>query len=254
MKHATLHSIAAPARERSAFPARPGDSVIIRTFLPGYNQLPASVVQNDRLLIPDRIPVTPTRRLVVLIPEGEIDNNALARRIWQLASSSGLSILYLALLPDHKSTYQSRRLATLASLTASRESRPQTSVSQEKSWFKAVEKILRAGDVLICLKEHQLSRGVFFRKTLGEMLSAATAAPVYMLGGLEIVPNPQSNQITKTLLAWTVSISLMVVFFILQIVIDRFSVQPASTWFQFISVVVEIYLLWKVNEWINEIL
>ncbi|MBN1147648.1 MAG: hypothetical protein JXA78_10365 [Anaerolineales bacterium] len=252
MKSATLHTTLIPVGFSDGLANRAGNSVDIQTFLPGLSALSATALGKDAVLIPDRIPVTHTQRLVVLIPDGEIDENALARRVWQLAVGMGPKVLYLALAPgDHQVAYQRRRLAGLAFMTTGNGVRAQTSVSIKNNWPQALEEALHPGDLLICLADHQISDRIVWRRALGEVLAESVAVPVYLLAGLKIGLAPYQRRWIKEMLSWTASLIWMATFFGLQVEIVRSTGGSVSTLLLCLSILVEFYFLWKINEWIG---
>ena len=223
-----------------------------QAVVPGYAQLPASVVDGDTLLFRDKLPLNPTQRLVVLVPPGEVDEIALARHVWQLATCSCLRVLYLALSPDvAQAAYQRRRLAGLAALTSDQNIHAHASVFAEKNWQQALEQIWQPGDLVVCLANHQVSNHLIWRRNLGDQLFETLGMPVYLLGGCEISPVPLDWQGIKGLFSIMTSLSLVVVFFGVQVIIERSINRPLATILLSLSVLVEIYLLYKNNEWIG---
>lgn len=223
----------------------------IQALLPGIARLPQTALAADTLLVPDLLLLPPIRRLVVLVPAGEIDEYALARRIWQLASCSELDVLYLALSPNADQVfYQRRRLISLAAQSAYPHIRTDISVCSEKNWSKALRQTIKSGDLLVCLAEDH-TPGILQRKAVGERLAASLGVPVYEFGDLQVKPAPPSQFWIKNVLGWGVSIALIAVFFWVQLGIDRSSDRPQSIILASLSVMVEVYLLWKINEWIG---
>jgi hypothetical protein len=253
MKSLSMHSILIPLDHPRFFRDDPPDlAAQIQAVLPGYARLPTDVIEDDVLLIQDKLPLNPTHRLVVLVPCGEIDETALARRVWQLAGSSGFSVLYLALSPDVTQTaYQRRRLAGLAALTSGRDIHAHASVREEKNWRQALERTLQHGDLLVCLASHKVPEHLFWRRKLGEQLVETAGVPVYMFSGFKIVPVPQEWRAVREVLAWIGSLFLLAAFFGVQVSIDRAIDGPLATILLWISVGLEIYLLWKFNELIG---
>jgi len=245
MKTITLAAREGFTGQPAAIPAE------IRAVLPGSSRLPQTALAADNLLIPNQLPLVPTRRLVVLVPAGEIDEHALARRIWQLASCSGLDVLYMTLSPDADQwSYQRRRLVSLAALTTYPGVRADIGVHAAKNWSRALRQILKPGDLLVCLAE-DYTPGIFRRRAVGERLAAGLGVPVYEFGGIQVKPSRPSLYWVKNVLGWGASMTLMAAFFWLQVGIDHSSPEPQSTILLYLSVVVEIYLLWKINEWIG---
>ncbi len=223
----------------------------IERVLPGITQLPQSALAADVLLVPDQFPPVPTRRLIVLVPTGDIDEHALARRVWQVATCSGLGVLYLALSPyPDQVSYQRRRLASLAALTAYPNVHADTRVHSDTKWSQALRHSLKPGDLLICLAKDR-TWGFFRRQALGEQLAADLGVHVYEFGDLQVKLSPPSQYWKKNVLAWIASITLMAAFFWLQVGIERASDSPRSTILLCLSVLVELYGLWKINEWIG---
>lgn len=223
----------------------------IQALLPGIARLPKSTLAADTLRVPDLFLLPPTRRLVVLVPAGEFNENALARRIWQLASCSELDVLYLTLSPDAEQVfYQRRRLISLAAQSAYPHLRTDISVSAEKNWYRALRQTIKAGDLLICMGGEN-TPSLLQRKTVSERLTANLGVPVYELGDLQVTPAPPIRYWVRKALSWGVSIALLAAFFWMQLGIDRLSARPQSILLASLSVVAEVYILWKINEWIG---
>lgn len=224
----------------------------IRTTIPGYDLLPAVEIREDVLLFPERPVITSSKRLVVLVPRGDISENALARRIWQLASTSGLGVLYLALSPDHEQIpYYRRRLADLAMMTSNDKLHAYTHVSDERDWFNVVRQILQPGDVLVCMANHMVSQNLVQRYRLGEELVRIGKAPVYMLGGMKIGPTPEWEFAYKEVAAWISSLLVIIAFFVLQASIDHSTSGQLSTILIILSIAAEFVLIFKVNDLIR---
>jgi hypothetical protein len=242
--------ITVPAREA----LKGGPAVLpppIRAVLAGSSQLPASALEADSLLVSDQLPAVPTQRLIVLVPAGEVDEHALARRVWELAASSGLSVLYLALSPDaDQVSTQCLRLVNLAALTSYPRVRADTNVHSEKNWSKVLRRTLQPGDLLVCLAADR-TPGIFQRQALAKRLAVELSVTVYQLGGLQVKPAPSSHHWLKDVLAWAASITLIALFFWLQVWIDPTSARPQATFLLYLSILVELYGLWKINEWIG---
>jgi hypothetical protein len=239
----------------SAREALPGGAAVlpapIRAVLAGSSQLPASALEADTLLVSDQLPAVPTQRLIILVPTGEVDEHALARRVWELAASSGLSVLYLALSPDaDQVSTQCRRLVNLAALTTYPRVRADTNVHSEKNWSKALRRTLQPGDLLVCLAEDR-TPGFFQRQALAKRLAIDLGVTVYQLGDLQVKPVAHAQDGLKTILAWIASLALIAFFFWLQVWIDPTSARPQATFLLYLSILIELYGLWKINEWIG---
>jgi hypothetical protein len=236
------------AGERSGMPSQ------FLAVLPGPSRLSDSTIAGDILAMPYRGNQVPARRLVVLVPPGEFDETALARRVWQLAVSTGLPILFVTLVrEDSYALYQRQRLARLASAAADPMLSVQAWPSSMRSWPKALEQILLPGDLLICLADHRVADHLIRRKALGELLARSTSVPVYILRGLEVRSEPNRWQGIRDVLAWMTSIIIVAAFFALQVGIDRSVGEPFSTVLFCLTVVIEFCLILILNSWIGKI-
>lgn len=252
MKYTALHTTTISPGYSDSQVDRAGLAIDHQIFLPGLAQLPEADLVGDALILPDHSQLIPSQRLVVLVPEGELDESTFTRRIWQLAASSNLKILYLARASqDTFIAYQRSRLAGLAAMTSDKDARAQVIVSTEKSWPKAFQKIRRPGDLLVCLESQKIPRGIVWRRPLGELLARSASVPVYLIGGLKIGLAPHQRQWMREALAWSAALLLMTIFFGLQLALDRYSARPLSTIMICVSVFIELYSLWKINEWIG---
>ncbi|RPI78360.1 MAG: hypothetical protein EHM41_25190, partial [Chloroflexi bacterium] len=78
-----MKTITLPGREIT--PDQPASSTdLFKSILPGSSQLPQTAYDADTLFVPDGLPLRPAKRLVVLVPSDEIDEQSLAYRVWQL--------------------------------------------------------------------------------------------------------------------------------------------------------------------------
>ncbi len=222
----------------------------VTALIPGIGTLPPVTLFEDGLCVPNAS-FLPTRRLVVLVPDDDLDEACLARRVWQLAACSCLRVLYLALPPDQPGAVSpQRRMAELAALTSDRSVQAQGVASEASNWRQALENILQPGDLLVCLAGQPAVGRVKRHLLLGVQIAETFARPVYLLGNVPLALKQPSSH-TREILGWVISIALIAGFFVLQINIDRTALRSVSTLFLCLSVVAEIYLLGKVNEWIG---
>jgi hypothetical protein len=252
MKSLSLHTTAVPQGVSDGWDDHLGSIVDARAILPGLLKRPEAAHAGDAILVPDRIPPTSTQRLVVFVPDGEMDDHALARRVWQLAAGSGLNVLYLALNPsDPWGAYQRRRLYDLAFMTSGNDVRAQAIVSEDQNWLRAFAGIQRPGDLAVCLEGHRVAEHILGRRPLGELLVESAELPVYSMRGVKIGLALHQQQRAKEIQGWMASIVLIAAFFGLQVAIDQSSSGMASTFMLCLSIFVEFFLLWKINEWIG---
>jgi nucleotide-binding universal stress UspA family protein len=227
-------------------------TINIHEFFPQLSGFSEVDFREDHIILPSKIPVIPTRRLVVVITAGELDEYALARRIWQLAVGSNLQVLYITRVQDDRQAiYQHRRLAVLAAMTSDHQISAQVQVSREKSWPRTIAKIGRNGDLLVCLASHRVREGLLRRRSLGKLLANSTSIPVYLIGDLKVSRVTNHPQHYEEALAWIASLILIVTFSGLQVEIQHSLARSLSTILFYLSVLIEIYILYKINAWIG---
>jgi hypothetical protein len=183
--------------------------------------LPTSLAH---LLVPADGPLPPAQRLMVLIPEADVDETEMARRIWSLASPRQLAVVYLSLTPDPLSDARARRrLTTLAAMTRDDWVTVQTQLVSGTDWKRAARAWWRPSDLIVCHAEHMVPGGFLgiWRRPLGRDLAVALNAPVYLLTGFyETLPVPIPCRLAR-LLSWSIPLLILIGFFLIQVQIDH---------------------------------
>lgn len=249
MKSVTFQSITIPAGLRKPLEA-PDE---LSEILPGVSTELLIDRQVDALILPEQAAELPSaRRLVVIVPEGSIDESELARRVWELASAAGLPVLYLGLSPDPTGTPTlRRRLALLAAETSQTPIAARPVVEVGKDWRQAASAHLQNGDLLVCLAEQHVPFHLLGQKRLGESLAAELQAPVILLAGLHVGRSASQLDRVRDALAWLFSLVILAAFGALQAWISQKTEPHLSTIFLCLSVVLEIIILLRMNAWIG---
>lgn len=220
-------------------------------ILPGYSSL-AAEFRHDCIIAPRRFPLRPTQRLVVLIPEGSLDEGALARKIWLLASTFALPVHLLGLSPDEESASAGRRrLALLAASLHHGQVSASMSIGVRENWIQAVGKVRRNGDLLVCIARHRVPYHIVSRRSLGQALLAAFNAPVYMLGDLQIGRSQAQLQLVRSVAAWSLSLIILLAFAWFQIQISQHQNPLFSPLLLSLSIILEGIALLKAMEWLG---
>ena len=244
MKTLAARSISIPTANQL-----PGKAMDISRLLPDFPTQEAAEFRDDVFITPQRFPLNPTRRLVVLVPDGSLDENALAHKIWRLASISSFQVLFLGLSPDEESvSYVRRRLALLAAAIQQGEVRARSGVVVGEDWNRAVKKVLHSGDLLVCIARHMVPYRAIGRRNMGEALAASFDVPVYLLGGLQVGRSPTQFQLVRSLVAWSLSIAILLAFAGLQIWISQNAHPELSTILLCLSIIAEGIILFKLIE------
>jgi hypothetical protein len=186
----------------------------------------------------------PVRRLVVLVPNLEMDEVEMARRIWELASPPHLAVLFLALCTDAVDEPRiRRRLATLAALTRDERIAIETRLEFGRNWIAKLKAILRDDDIVICYADHTVG---WNHKPLSHVLDEKGAS-VWTLKGLEMTTAQVHRKPFAEFVFWFVSLAIIAVFLWLQIRILTISEGWAQNTLLYLSVPIEIGLLWVWN-------
>ncbi len=169
------------------------------------------------LLVPEGVSLPPTRRLVVLVPELDLDETALARRIWSLAAPSKLAVLYLSLSRmTSEEMHARRRLATLAALTRDDGIQVSTALATEADWLGALRPRQQNGDLMVCHAEQTASSWCGARP-LGKVLCQTLQAPVQLLEGFYAGDPAPAAQPRARFVFWGGSVAIVAGAFWLQV-------------------------------------
>ena len=186
----------------------------------------------------------PARRLVVLIPNLDMDEVEVARRIWELASTPHLAVLFLALCNDAFDEPRiRRRLATLAALTRDDRIAIETRLEFGNNWRPKVKDVLRDDDIVVC---HTNQTEGWRHKPLSQAL-VEMGASVWPLKGLDMTAIQVRRKPFAEFLFWAVSLAIIAGFLWLQVRILNISEDWAQNTLLYLSVPIEIGLLWIWN-------
>jgi hypothetical protein len=181
------------------------------------------------------------RRLVVLIPNLDIDEAEVAREIWKLAFPPELAVLFLGLCPSiNEEPRVRRRLATVAALTRDTKVPVEIRLEFGRNWIGKLETVLEAGDIVVC---HAEQRTGIWRQPL-ELVLSRLNIPILTLKGF--IPSMYKSPPTflRESVFWLASIAILSVFFLLQIQILRISEEWVRDTMLSLSVLIEFGLIW----------
>ena len=220
----------------------------LHVLLPGYGREVLNRFQEDHLVLPAGLPLEPIRRLLVLIPENDFDENKLSQSIWNLAAPGALAVSIVALssLPSAEN-FLRRRLATIATNTRDSSVRVSTKILPGNNWIQAVKDILQPGDLVICLENHVIINWGVIRRPVGIEISSSLNIPVYMITGFRLGPTVYRSWV-KEAATWLVAFGIIGLFTWLQILIDQAIQGWQSDLILIITVIFEALLIWKLHE------
>lgn len=203
---------------------------------PGQIEIESKIFTEDQSL-------PPSRRLVVILPDANIDILTLPRRIWNLAAPDCRQVLLMIRPCREENEFHARvNLTTLAAIIRDPRVNVQTQFVLGQSLEQAARQCAQPDDVFVCFEEHQVSR--FLRKQrLAEILAQKTPCSIYTLKGTvtELV-DPISARLIDFLLLALCLVSLFA-FFGLEVWIDRSFAGTPQTVLQILAVIAEVWLI-----------
>lgn len=184
-------------------------------------------------------------RLVVLIPDAEAAEPGLARRIWELASPSGLRVLFLGLYTDANEEVNLRRqLVTLTAAIQDNKVSTEIRIEFGNDWIEKVKAVCLPGDILVCFAEQQAG---LQHRPLSQILTSNFETSVYILSGLHPQPRDTRAGFLSQVVPWAGSIGIILAFFWIQVKLDQLPKDWAHTTLLYLSIIVEIGLIWLWN-------
>lgn len=188
--------------------------------------------------------IWPAHRLIVLVPDADVDYAAATRRVWELATNMGARILFIGLC-NHAAQESSlrRQLITMSAMAQDSRVSAEAKVQFGTNWVDVVKSNWQAGDMIVCFAEQRA--GLLYRP-LSQILQSNLDIPLYILSGL-YPQSPSRLNLLSIIPLWAGLISIVVISFLLQIRIIALPQDWAQTTLLILSVTVELWLIWAWN-------
>jgi hypothetical protein len=188
-------------------------------------------------------------RLVVLVPDRDVDETLLARKIWSLLPRRKVEVLFVSLVTD--STYgpeAQRRLVTLAAVTQDIFYRITTRLIFGRNWIKGLEGLLKPGDLVVCHTCQQTHTLFQPDVALSELIVSQLKTSVLVISGIfEEVVSPHSSRWLRQIVFWGILVGILAGFFVFEVDIDRLATGWISSVLFFLVFAVEVLLIWMWN-------
>ncbi len=188
-------------------------------------------------------PVPPSKRLIVVLPDANMDLLTLPRRIWNLAAPDCRLVLLMIRPCQVANEFHNQiDLTTLAAMIRDSRVTVQTQMILGLSFQEAARMYARPDDLFVCFADHQV-RGFLNKRPLAEVLNRATLRPVYTLkGAVSENVEPLSARLIDIFFLALCLVSL-IAFFAVQVWIDRNFAGTPKGLFQMLAVFVEVWLI-----------
>ncbi len=185
------------------------------------------------------------KRLVVLIPDQDVDEVKISRKILSQAFTKRLDIVLLTLVQAHENEFSARRrLVTIMSLLKGLQLHVETKIALGHSWIKMIRQIRRNGDVIFCPAELMASSRLGIRKPLGAILKDTLHVGVITYSDFYHDTHVNGEIYLHNLIYWIILIAIFVVFFIFDVDLNLFTMGWAGQVIAFMIVIVEIGIIY----------
>jgi len=154
------------------------------------------------------------KRLIVIVPEEDVDEAQLSRQIWNLAANYRLDVLLISVVSSaDESLAARRRLTTIAAMIRAKQFKVEKQVVSSHRWEKALRPFWRQTDMVLCPAERTVKN--LFQRTipLSQVLSDHLKTPVYTFGGLYQPSNRKRSPWLRELPFWVGFLIILSIFF-----------------------------------------
>lgn len=189
-------------------------------------------------------PAPRLRRVIVLIPDMEIDPVRSARRVRELAYQLDRQVQFLGTCPDaaHESAVR-RQLVNLAGLARDDRVSAEVRVEAGLGWLQAVQANWQPGDRLVCFEDQRIG---LRKRLLSRVLEARLEVAVHILP-LPPGERRRRSKLAGKVLAWPGSLVILALFFWLQIRLSQLPQDWGHNALLYASLIAEVglILLWN---------
>jgi hypothetical protein len=189
------------------------------------------------------------RRLIVLVPDRDVDETELARKIWTLLNRRRVSVLFLSLVTDRNyGPSAQRRLVTLAALTQDKFYTIETRVIFGSSWIKSLEGVVQPGDLIVC-HDSQVAKPLFHKSIpLADLCISDLHTSIYVLSGLYLeTVTPRPARFLRQVVFWGILVGIVGGFFVFEADIQQLTTGWVGRLLLILVFIVEILLIWMWN-------
>jgi hypothetical protein len=186
----------------------------------------------------------PVRRLIVLVPESLAESAIVAGKLWGLAKAHEGSVQLIGLCKDVALESSLRRqLIFLSSMISDGFVSVESKIEFGGNWLKVVKANWQEGDILVCFAGHYIG---LTHRPLSQLIESNLKLNVYILEGFCPADPPRKNRFSSAI-AWVGSLSILAVFFWMQAQIIQLPEVWAQNALMYISIPVEVSLIWGWN-------
>lgn len=196
------------------------------------------------LVIEDGMELPNYARFVLLVPDRDVDEAQLGRKIIGIASKSTPSkiLLFAYVSKNSREPATSRRLATIAAFLQNDFQNIETRVIRSGNWLDALIDTREQGDLIACPKG--LTQQMLFQPVaLEEALIQTFYSPVYVFGDLYPREAKPAWKYLQPVIYWLGMVAIFAGFFAVEAEILRMAI-GSSNLFMVIAFILEIAFIW----------
>lgn len=197
-------------------------------------------------------PITGTglpQRIIVLVPDAEIDLVHAAKKIWEIAAAVNGSVQFVGLCADAaREPGLRRQMVTLSALVETEKISVRSRVEIGNDWLYALRTEWRQGELIVCFA---VVPAGFSRKPLSQILESSVNATIHVIDGLLPQAHQSRSGWISNALAWAGSLAIILGLFWLQTTIVGLSSYWARTLLLSVSIFVEFGMIWMWNSLFN---
>lgn len=186
----------------------------------------------------------PASRLMILVPESLADSAGTARKILGLAKTLEGEVQLIGLCKDVMSESSMRRqLIFLSAMVNDGLVSVESKVEFGNNWLKVVKANWHAGDIIVCFDGQYTG---LMHKPVSQLIESNLKLDVYVLEG-GVQTRSFSPGWLSSVIAWIGSLSILAIFFWLQVQIIKIPEAWAQNTLMYLSIPIEVGLVWGWN-------
>lgn len=185
-------------------------------------------------------------RLLVLVPDDELDEARYAKKARLLAESFHFPIVFLGLNhePDKESQMR-RKLITLSGIAGSEKTMTDFKLFSVASWVEVLQNELQPQDIIMCPEKFNSGSNLV---TELDGLKSRMKEKIYFVPDILISSDQERREeLSWAILNWAGILFLLVTGFFIEVDFDHQIAGVSRTIFQIVILTIEIALLWFWN-------
>lgn len=206
---------------------------------------------DNLLMLPGSFQSKVVRRFVVLVPTESFSTVDYSYEIGRYILPD-TSLMFMARVTKlDQELIVRRELILLEIMFRSRHPKVQSRLVTNLAWKDALKEIWQEGDLIICLEDHKVQHFLVWSISLGKKIFSELRVPVLLYQDIHVWGRTPFQKAARELAAWALVIGTILLFTMFLIQIDRSITGWMGRVFICLTVIVEGFLIWKINDIFN---